>query len=250
MVARAELERFLNEYLDVDQYQDYCPNGLQIEGSDNIQTIVTGVTASKALIDKAVELGADAILVHHGYFWKGEFEPIVGLKKKRIASLISNDINLFAYHLPLDMHPVIGNNVQLALELGLDTINVGDSIPGFPGVVCELAEIQSVSHVKNLLSENLGFDALHVGGSGKIKRIAICTGAAQDYIELLINKGIDAYISGEISERTVHSAVEGGIHYFSAGHHATERGGVRALGELLNKEFDLRVVFVDLPVPV
>jgi len=250
MVSRKGLEQFLHDYLNVDQFKDYCPNGLQVEGSENIQTLVTGVTASQALIDKAVALNADAILVHHGYFWKGEFEPIVGVKKRRIGSLIANDINLFAFHLPLDMHPVSGNNVQLANELSLTVLDGVEPILGFPGIICDFDEYKSAFDVRELLSKNLEFDVLHVGEGGAVKRVAICTGAAQGYIDLLIDKGIDAYISGEISERTVHSAVEAGIHYFAAGHHATEKGGVQALGELLKTEFNLNVYFIDLPVPV
>lgn len=252
MISRIHLDDYLNELLAISTIKDYCPNGLQIEGRAEIGKIVGGVTASQALIDRAIEEQADAILVHHGYFWRGEKEPIVGIKRDRIKALLSHDINLFAYHLPLDIHPEFGNNVQLAELLGFKV--KGGLEPDnrqSVGLAGELSVPMSAETVRRHISDVLGRDAVMIGDADKpLKSIAWCTGAAQGMIEKAVDLGVDAYISGEISEQTVHVARETGVVYFSAGHHATERYGVKALGEHLASQFDIEFCFVDIDNPV
>ena len=247
-VSRSELQAYLSELLNVESFKDYCPNGLQVEGCDHIERIVTGVTASQRLIEEAIAHNAQAILVHHGYFWKGENPQIVGIKKSRVATLLEHDINLFAYHLPLDCHEQFGNNVQLARSMGWQ---IEGELEGTVGLVGLTDGPETGRSLKQKLSDALDFNVLHVGEEqDDIERIAWCTGAAQGYIEQAIEEGVDAFVSGEISEPTVHLALESGVHYFSAGHHATERGGVRSLGEHLSNQFDVDVQFIDLPIPV
>ena len=249
-VQRTELQSYLSELLRVDQIKDYCPNGLQVEGKPVIAKIVTGVTASQKLIDHAIAKKADAILVHHGYFWKSESVPIVGMKRRRIHALLHHDINLFAYHLPLDVHPELGNNARLAQLLGLKvTASLADLCPNAIGLVTEFEQPKSGDEVLRWLTDILSFPVVHVAQPNAIKTLALCTGAAQGFIDEVANLEVDAYMSGEISEPTVHSAAEQGIHYFAAGHHATERYGIKALGEHLAGKFDLDVEFVDLPIP-
>ena len=248
-----QLERILNEKLQPQQIKDYCPNGLQVEGVQQVKKIVTGVTASQALIDKAVELNADALLVHHGFFWKGEPESIRGMKGKRIRTLIKNDINLLGYHLPLDIHPELGNNAKLAELL---YIEVEGGLEGHPQSVAmfgKLKEPMTGAEFSKKINQVLNRHPLHISPENEHKLITTvgwCTGGGQDYIELAVANGLDAFISGEISERTTYSAREQDIHYFSAGHHATERYGVKALGEWLTQEHDLDVVFIDIDNPV
>lgn len=247
MIERMELVRYCNELLQTDLFKDYCPNGIQVEGSANINRIVSGVTASQALIDAAIKLEADLLLVHHGFFWKGENAVLTGMKKRRIKSLLMNDINLLAYHLPLDAHKTLGNNVLLAENLGLKTEKFfADNDIALIGQVDE----QSGQAFKQLITEQLAREPLHVDVERGIKRVALCTGAAQSYIEQAVELGADAFISGEISESTWHIAKENNIHYFSAGHHATERYGVQALGEHLAKHFGLQHNFIDINNPV
>lgn len=247
-VRRSELAIYLNDLLKADQFKDYCPNGLQVEGSETIERIVTGVTASQRLIEEAIAHNAQAILVHHGYFWKGENPAVTGIKKSRVATLLEHDINLFAYHLPLDAHEQFGNNVQLAQLMGW---SIDGELPGTVGLMGMVDGAETGATLKRKLSEALNYDVLHIGEeSDDIESIAWCTGAAQGYIEQAIEYGVDAFVSGEISEPTVHLALESGVHYFAAGHHATERGGVRSLGEHLGHQFDVDVQFIDLPIPV
>ncbi|WP_040725976.1 Nif3-like dinuclear metal center hexameric protein [Thiomicrorhabdus sp. Kp2] len=246
-MLRQELQDYLQSYLKVNDFKDYAPNGLQVEGCEQIKTIVTGVTACQALIDQAIDLNADAILVHHGYFWKSEPEVITGFKQKRIKSLLLNDINLFGYHLPLDAHEELGNNALLGQLWGLTDITP------LPGLVRlgELPESVSIEEFKTMVSHSLQRDALHLpGGKELVRRIAWCSGGAQGYIDQAIEWGADVYISGEVSEQTTHLAKECGLHYLSAGHHATERLGIKALGEHLEKKFDLQCFFVDIENPV
>ena len=248
-----QLEKILNQKLSPQLIKDYSPNGLQVEGKSEIKTIVTGVTASQALIDKAVELKADALLVHHGYFWKGEPEPIRGMKGKRIRTLIKNDINLLGYHLPLDIHPELGNNAELARILGIE---VQGGLEGHPQSVAmfgrfkqPLTGTQLVDKINQVLSR----EPLHIAPENadkQIETIGWCTGGGQDYIELAAQHGLDAFVSGEISERTTYSARELDIHYFAAGHHATERYGIKALGEWLAAEHGFDVTFIDIDNPV
>lgn len=247
-----ELETYLDQLLNVSKFRDYCPNGLQVEGKHEVKRIVTGVTACQALIDRAIELEADAILVHHGYFWKNEPAPIRGMKKNRIASLVKHDISLLAYHLPLDAHPELGNNVQLAQQLGIEVTAVMDEreLQGVGNVgllkePCTLAEFGQ--RVGDVLSRE---PLLIEGGDHKVCKIAWCTGGAQGYIDKAKALGVDAYLSGEASESTTHSARENGIHYIAAGHHATERYGIKALGEHLEQQFKVQQTFVDIVNPV
>ncbi|MHA7881058.1 MAG: Nif3-like dinuclear metal center hexameric protein [Saccharospirillum sp.] len=248
MVHRDELADYLNEFLAVDQFSDYCPNGLQVAGRADIRRIVTGVTASQRLIDEAIERQADAIVVHHGYFWKGEPSVLTGIKRDRIATLLRHDLNLFAYHLPLDAHPTVGNNVELAHLMGWA---IQGELSGTVGLRGTLAGMETGASLRQALSQALGFDVLHIGEEeDEIETIAWCTGAAQGYLQQAIDAGVDAFVSGEISEPTVHLARESGVHYFAAGHHATERGGPQALGRHLGQRFGVSVEFIDLPIPV
>lgn len=246
-----EVLSLLDATLEPARFQDYCPNGLQVEGRQHVRRVVTGVTASEALIDAAIDRQADALLVHHGYFWKGEDPRITGLKRTRLNKLLAHDISLIAYHLPLDAHPELGNNVQLARLLGLTPD--GPLEPGNPrsiGNTATLARPVAVDdfavHVETMLGR---VPQVIAGGPTHIRRIGWCTGAAQSYIEKAVALGLDAYLSGEISEPTVHVAREAGIHYFACGHHATERYGVKALGEFLQQKLGLPVEFVDIDNP-
>lgn len=251
-VKLADLVTYINELLSPERFNDYCPNGLQVEGKPDIKTIVSGVTASQALIDKAIEMKADALLVHHGFFWKGEDSCITKVKKRRIKALLDNDISLIAYHLPLDAHPEIGNNAQLAQRLGITVVSgLEPNDPFSIGNVGEFKNELTADELVLCIDKALDRSPLLIsGGDHKIKRVGWCTGGAQGYIEKAILLGLDAYISGEISEPTVHSARENGIHYFSAGHHATERYGVQALGERLVQEFDLQHHYIEISNPV
>ncbi|NOI67748.1 Nif3-like dinuclear metal center hexameric protein [Vibrio sp. 99-8-1] len=247
-----QLELLLNKKLSPELIKDYCPNGLQVEGRQEVLKMVTGVTASQALIDKAIELKADALLVHHGYFWKGEPEAIRGMKGSRIKALIHNDINLYAYHLPLDVHPELGNNAKLASLLGIEITGGLEPSPQSVALHGELAHSMSGTELAEKIASVLNREPLHIAPDmdKPIKTVGWCTGGGQDYIELAAARGLDAFISGEISERTTYSAREQGIHYFSAGHHATERYGVKALGEWLAEEHGLDVQFIDIDNPV
>ena len=247
-----QLEQLLNEKLSPELIKDYCPNGLQIEGRPEVKKIITGVTASKALIDKAIELEADAILVHHGYFWKGEPQAIRGMKGARIKALIQNDINLYGYHLPLDIHPELGNNAKLAELLGISVEGGLEPTPQSVAIYGSFEQPISSAELSERIEKALNRKSLHIAPETDkpIKTIGWCTGGGQDYIELAAQKGLDAFISGEISERTTYSAREQNIHYFSAGHHATERYGIKALGEWLAKEHGFEVEFIDIDNPV
>lgn len=251
-IKRAELIEYLNQLLTPSLYQDYCPNGMQIEGREEISLIVTAVTSSQALLDAAVACGADTILVHHGFFWKGEDSRICGNKKRRIKTILEHNINLLAYHLPLDAHPELGNNVQLANRLGIKiTGELSYNKPHGIGNIGEFKQAISAQELANMLNTSLQREPLVItAGDHPIKTLAWCTGAAQGYIEKAIELGVDAYISGEISEPTVHAARENSIHYFAAGHHATERYGVQAVGEKLAKEFAIEHKYIEIDNPV
>ncbi|MDO6693475.1 Nif3-like dinuclear metal center hexameric protein [Aliiglaciecola sp. 3_MG-2023] len=243
---------YLNQLLKPEKIKDYCPNGLQIEGTPEIRKIVTGVTACQALIDRAVGLNADAIFVHHGYFWRGENPCIIGMKRQRIKDLINNDINLYGYHLPLDIHPELGNNAQLAKRLNIDVI--GGLEQKNPQSVAMLGQFETPLPLHELainIETSLQRKPQIINaGDHNIKSIAWCTGGGQSYIEMAAEQGVDAFISGEISEQTVHVAREMGIHFIAAGHHATERYGAKAVGEYLARSFDIDVTFVDIDNPV
>ena len=251
-IKRQELEKALDAELQVRKFKDYCPNGLQVEGRDSIRKIVSGVTASQALIDAAVIADADAILVHHGYFWKGENPVLTGMKRQRLHTLLKHDINLLAYHLPLDAHPVLGNNAQLARVLDFQVeggMELGN--PLSIGLQGRLPEVMSASALREHLVGALGREVLHIGEpEDEIETIAWCTGAAQNFIDQAEALGMDAYLSGEISEQTVHYARETGVHYFACGHHATERYGVQALGEWIARQCGIQHQFIAIDNPV
>lgn len=238
--------------LDVRQFNDYCPNGLQVEGRPDVRRIITAVTASQAAIDAAIEKKADILLVHHGYFWRGEEPILTGMKRRRIKSLLDHDITLLAYHLPLDAHPVLGNNAQLGKLLGWETVEPLSLHNNKPmGLVADLKEPITSQALADRLRDRLQRDAMLIaGGPEKIRRVAWCTGGAQSYIHHALNAGADAFISGEISEQTTHIARESGIHYFAAGHHATERYGVQALGQWLVERFGVEHEYVEIDNPV
>jgi len=244
-----QLESYLDLLLNVSHFSDYCPNGLQVEGRCEIERVVSGVTASLEFLQAAIDENADAILVHHGYFWRGENECIVGMKRRRIALLLANDVSLFAYHLPLDAHPEIGNNIQLGNKIGLiEAGRFGEqniAMYGNSSKEITLREL-GVSLEKVLLRR-----PLIIGDEGKlIRRVAWCTGAAQDYFDDAIRLGVDVFITGEISERIVHASRESGVAFISAGHHATERYGVQKLGENIAKKFGIEHQFIDIDNPV
>ncbi|MET4695957.1 Nif3-like dinuclear metal center hexameric protein [Endozoicomonas lisbonensis] len=250
-ISLKRLMEKLDDELQPGLFRDYCPNGLQVEGKQDINRIVTGVTACQALIDKAIELQADAIFVHHGYFWKGEDATITGMKRRRIEALLRHNISLITYHLPLDGHPTMGNNARLANLMQWSTKGGMESTPRPVGSWGNVAGVQTVQELSEQLEQQLGRKPLVIeGGSHDITTVAWCTGGAQKMIEEAHALGVDAYVSGEISESTVHFARENGIHYFSAGHHATERYGVQAVGAWLEQEFDIEHLFVDIPSPV
>lgn len=248
-MQREELRSYLDVLLDAARFRDYCPNGLQVEGRADIRRVVCGVTASQALVDAAIERQADALLVHHGWFWKGEDGRVSGYRKQRLASLLAHDISLFAYHLPLDAHPTLGNNAQLALRLGWEiTGRFAEQEIGFVGV----PPAPTFSGELALQVEmQLGRKPLLVGAPAReVKRIAWCSGGAQSYFEDALATGADIFVSGEISEQTVHLARETGMAYLAAGHHATERYGVMALGAHVQQTCGIECMFVDIDNPV
>ncbi|MEE4661811.1 MAG: Nif3-like dinuclear metal center hexameric protein [Halieaceae bacterium] len=248
-VARRELEAAFDRILQPGSFSDYAPNGLQVEGRETISLLVSGVTASQALIDAAVEQGADDILVHHGFFWKGESPVVSGMKRRRLAALLAADVSLFAYHLPLDAHPEYGNNATLGRLLEIEP--EGRLRPDDPvGDVGNLEAPQPVSALLQRISERLGRVPLHVGDPDRrVQRIAWCTGAAQGYIEAAVTAGADVFLTGEVSEQTVHVAREEGIEFIAAGHHATERYGVQALGAAISAELGIEHRFIDIDNP-
>ncbi|APR03509.1 Nif3-like dinuclear metal center hexameric protein [Thauera chlorobenzoica] len=246
-----ELDRRLEALFDAAGLKDYCPNGLQVEGRAEVARVLCGVTASQALLDLARDGGYDAVFVHHGYFWKGEDGRITGIRRQRLRTLLANDISLFAYHLPLDAHPELGNNAQLGRLMGwrgegrfADQELGWIGRPGAP-------EGESAAQLARSIAARLGRDPLLVGdGARVVKRVAWCTGGAQGFFEQAIAAGADLYVSGEASEQTVHLARESGVPYIAAGHHATERYGVRAVARHLVEQFGLQADFVDLANPV
>ncbi|KGQ70918.1 metal-binding protein [Chelonobacter oris] len=246
-----ELEQLLNRTLNSEAISDYAPNGLQVEGKSAVDKIITGVTASQALLDYAAAQQADAVLVHHGYFWKNESPLIRGMKSRRLRTLLVNNINLYAYHLPLDVHPDLGNNALLAGMLGIKNLQSLEqsavSIPIYGKLETALSGEQLAQRIETVLQRK----PLHCGDNAPatIRTVALCTGGGQDYIDLAAAQGIDAFISGEVSERTIHSAREQGIHFYAAGHHATERYGIKKLGEWLQQQHGLNVIFKDIDNP-
>ena len=248
-MKRDELIRYLDELLEPERFKDYCPNGLQVEGRSEIRRIVAGVTASQALVDQAVARGADALLVHHGWFWRGEDGRVTGFRKKRLQTLLTHDINLIAYHLPLDGHAEFGNNAQLAQRLGWTVEGrFGEQDVGWYG---RLDETRTLGEVTRRVSAELGREPMVIGAeTQQVSRIAWCSGGAQSLFEAALSLGVQVFLSGEISEQHVHLARESGVAYLAAGHHASERYGVQALGRHLAEQFGLEVSFVEIPNPV
>ncbi|QOR39390.1 Nif3-like dinuclear metal center hexameric protein [Billgrantia diversa] len=252
MILRTDVVRACDTLLNAPAFKDYTVNGLQVAGRDEVRRVMSGVTACQALLDEAVAWGADLLLVHHGYFWKNEPVAITGIKQRRIRTLLLNNINLLAYHLPLDAHAELGNNAELARRLGFRVEGCADGELG-QGLVWlgSLPKAASPSVLARLVADRLEREPLLIEapGGGDIRRVAWCTGGAQDMIVQAWEAGAEAFISGEISERTTHLARELGIHYLAAGHHATERYGVQALGAWLEQEFDVEHRFVDIDNP-
>ena len=248
MAERSEVEAHLNNLLDVGRFQDYGPNGLQVEGRPQVQILVSGVTASRALIEAAIETGADSMLVHHGLFWKGQDGRVTGWLKARLALLLGHGINLWAYHLPLDAHAEYGNNVQFGARLMLQPQrNFG---PQDLGCIGTPGSPLSVAALTALLQSRIGRPPTVVNGDGRpLRRVAWCTGGAQSYFEAAIAAGADAYITGEISEPQTHLARETGVAYFACGHHASERYGAQALGTHLGARFGIEHHFIDIDNP-
>jgi dinuclear metal center YbgI/SA1388 family protein len=248
MISLSTLTKYLQKLLQPEKFQDYAPNGLQIEGGDNVRKIISGVSASQALFDIAVLKKADVVLVHHGLFWQGEDPRIIGIKKKRISALIKKNISLIAYHLPLDAHHVLGNNAQLAKIFDL---NVNAREPTEMVFSGSFKKPMSGEDFAKLIGLKLKHKPLYLPGKTKeIKTIAWCSGGAQSYIDQAIDLQVDAYLTGEISEKIVHIARENGLHFYAAGHHATERYGIKALGEHLAEKFPISHQFIDIDNPV
>jgi dinuclear metal center YbgI/SA1388 family protein len=247
-MRREELARYLDELLQAAKFRDYCPNGLQVEGRDEVRRIVAGVTASQKLLDLAVPRNADAVLVHHGYFWKGEDPRVTGLRRRRLATLLKSDLSLFAYHLPLDAHPELGNNAQLAARFGWQPEGrFGEQEIGWYG---SLPAPASLAEAAASVATTLGRQPLLLGDPARsVRRVAWCSGGAQGYFEQAIELGVDLYLSGEVSEPTLHLADESGVAYLGAGHHATERYGVQALAAHLERALGVECEFIDLDNP-
>jgi dinuclear metal center YbgI/SA1388 family protein len=244
-----ELLNYTGQLLQVDRFRDYCPNGLQVEGRAEVGSIVTGVSASLALLEAAAGIGADLVLVHHGWFWKNEDARVTGVKRDRLKFLLQQDISLAGYHLPLDAHPELGNNARLAAVLGFETEGWFGEQP--IAAYGRLSQPASLATLGQSIAQKLDRSPLMVGDeNATIRRIAWCSGAAQDYLAQAIALGVDAFLTGEVSEHTVHLARESGVSFIAAGHHATERYGVQALGEHLAKRFGIRHQYVEIPNPV
>jgi len=249
MIQIQTLESWCDQQLQPENFSDYCPNGIQVENSKEVQRLVSGVTACQALLDAAIEWDADAILVHHGYFWKGEPESLTGIKGNRIRTLMKNNISLLAYHLPLDAHPLFGNNVQLGKRLQLLNAAAIDSSGGLLWSA-ELQHPVTPGQLTENITQAVDREPLHIAaGKEQIQRIGWCTGGAQNYIDQAADLALDAFISGEISESTVHTARERNIHYYAAGHHATERYGVQALGDAIASEFGITHRYIEIDNP-
>lgn len=247
-----DIIQWCDQTLKTQEFKDYAPNGLQIEGKQDVKKILCAVTASQDAIDACIAEGADVLLVHHGYFWKGEPYPITGMRGERIKKLIQHDISLIAYHLPLDAHPSLGNNAAIAELLKLENIQPLDFNDKHPiGNVATLKSPISVSEFQTLLKNNINPNILHLSAQREmIQRIGYCTGAAQDFISKASEQLCDAYISGEVSERTFYEAKELNVHYFACGHHATERYGVQRLGKAIAEQFGITYHYFEQDNPV
>lgn len=245
-----KLVSYINALLQIHLFKDYCPNGLQIQGKTPIKKIVTGVTACQALINAAIKTEADVLLVHHGFFWQGEPAPIIGMKAARIGALMRNHINLLAYHLPLDGHLTLGNNIQLAKVLNIPNPQAM-TVEQLPNLFwfAEYDRPFSLAQFTEILTKKLNRQVLVEPLHPFIKKIGWCSGGAQDYIYHAIHHGCDTFLTGEVSERTIHIARENAINFISAGHHATERYGIQALGDHLAEHFNVEHQFIDIENP-
>lgn len=244
-----ELRDYNASLLQTASFKDYCPNGVQVEGRPEVRRIATAVTASQHALDEAIAWGADAILVHHGYFWRNEDAAITGIKKRRIAQLLRNDVSLLAYHLPLDAHPELGNNAQLGKLLGLEV----KGRFGEQDIACvgSLAQPLTLMQFTQQVAHGLQRTPQVIGdGARNIRRVAWCSGGAQGYFEQAVAQGADAYLTGEISEQNYHLAQESGVAFIAAGHHATERYGIQALGNHLGAQFGLDHRYFESDNPV
>lgn len=248
MAARTEIEACLNQWLQPERFKDYGPNGLQVEGRAEIRRVVSGVTASLALIDAAIDAQADAILVHHGLFWRGQDGRLTGWLKTRVERLLSHGINLLAYHLPLDAHPDLGNNARWAARLGWRTDGrFGEQDLGFVGTQDGATTVEQLA--ADLQSSLQRAPTVLPGDGRPLRRLAWCSGGAQGYFEAAIAAGADAFLTGEISEPQAHLSRETGVAFLACGHHATERYGAPAVGQRLAAQFGLEHQFIDLPNP-
>ena len=251
-VSREHLLAAFDHLLVPAQFKDYGPNGLQVEGKPNIRRVVSGVTASLALIDAAIEAGADALFVHHGLFWRGQDGRVTGWMKQRLSRLLAHDVNLFAYHLPLDAHPVLGNNAQLALRLGVvvpDSPGEGRFGEQSLGLIGQCVA-STAAGFADMVCRELGREVLMVGEPSRgVRRVALCTGGAQSYFEAAIAAGADLFVTGEISEPQAHYARESGVAYIACGHHASERYGAPAVAAHVSGILGLEHRFIDIPNP-
>lgn len=260
-IARQELLSTFNALLQPERFTDYGPNGLQVEGKAQTRKIVSGVTASRALIEAAIEAKAEAIFVHHGLFWRGQTGVVTGWMKERLKLLLAHDINLFAYHLPLDAHPELGNNAQLGQKLSFITpkaeergeiTHFGDQSLGWMASI-EKTELKTLRNPENLQKHLENTLKRQVAGvfvaSAAIKKIAWCTGGAQSYFEAAIAAGADAFITGEMSEPQAHLARECGVAYFACGHHATERYGAPAVAAHVAGQLGIEHEFIEIDNP-
>ncbi|WP_374663724.1 Nif3-like dinuclear metal center hexameric protein [Acinetobacter sp.] len=252
MAQLNDIIQWCNQTLKSHEFKDYAPNGLQIEGKSEVNKILCAVTASQDAIDAAIAQGADLLLVHHGYFWKGEPYPITGMRGKRIKSLIQHDISLVGYHLPLDSHPILGNNAAIADLLQLERIEALDPSERNPiGNIGFLKLPMTPQEFKAFVSEQLHFDAIHLpADKTAVQKIGYCTGGAQDFIGKAAEQNCDAYISGEVSERTFYEAKELNVHYYACGHHATERYGVQRLAKAISEQFNIEYSYFELNNPI
>ena len=252
MAQLKEIIQWCDQTLNTHEFKDYAPNGLQIEGKSEVQKILCAVTASQEAIDAAIAQNADLLLVHHGYFWKGEPYPITGMRGKRIKSLIQHDISLVGYHLPLDSHPSLGNNAAIAEYLALENLQALDPSERHPiGNIGFLKQAMSATEFRDYLTARLGFKTIHLSAEkSQIQKVGFCTGAAQDFIGKAAEQGCDAFISGEVSERTYYEAKELGVHYYACGHHATERYGVQRLAKAISEQFNIEYSYFELNNPI
>lgn len=241
------LEEIINKKLSSHQYKDIVPNGLQIEGKPIVKNIITGVTACQALLEKALFYNADAIIVHHGYFWENESRYIHNMQKTRLRTILSNDINLYSWHLPLDIHPKLGNNAQIAKKLNISV--QGNILP----YVCwgTIDEKITGCELANIIKNKFKIIPIHLYENAPlyINRIAWCSGKGQGFIKQAYKFGVDAFLTGEISEETIHISRELGIHFFSLGHHVTEKDGIKSLGIWLYNKYNLNVRFINIDNP-